>query len=133
MFIFYLAFLLNLLLPLVAYFGFFFLAVLGLHCCTQIFSSFREWGLLSSCGAQASLVVSYLVAEHGLQGAGASVAVAHGSVFAAPGLWSTGSVVVAHELICSSACGIFLDQGLNPCLLHWQPQGKPHFGFLIGS
>ena len=54
MFILYPAFLLNLLLPLVASFGFFFLAVLGLHCCTRIFSSFREWGLLSSCGTQAS-------------------------------------------------------------------------------
>ena len=34
-------------------------------------------------------------------------------------LWSTasrhaGSVVVAHRLSCSSACGIFLDQGSNP-------------------
>ena len=40
-------------------------------------------------------------------------------------LWSTGSrhvgsVVVAHGLSCSMACGIFPDQGLNPCLLHWQ-------------
>ena len=30
------------------------------------------------------------------------------------------SVVVAHGLSCSAACGIFLDQGLNLCLLHWQ-------------
>ena len=35
-------------------------------------------------------------------------------------LWSTGSVVVAHGLSCSAACGIFPDQGSNPCLLHWQ-------------
>ena len=35
-------------------------------------------------------------------------------------LWSTGSVVVAHRLNCLTACGIFLDQGLNPCSLHWQ-------------
>ena len=39
--------------------------------------------------------------------------------------WSLGStvrpsVVVAHGLSCSVACGIFPDQGLNPCLLHWQ-------------
>ena len=66
------------------------------------------------------IVVSCLGAKHGLWGAGASVAVAHGSVFVAPGLWSTGSVVVAHGLSCPSACGIFLDQGLNPCLLHLQ-------------
>ena len=37
----------------------------------------------------------------------------------AHGLWSAGSVVVAHGLSCSAACGIFPDQGLNPCPLHW--------------
>ena len=31
-----------------------------------------------------------------------------------------GSVVVAHGLSCSAACGILPDQGSNPCLLHWQ-------------
>ena len=31
-----------------------------------------------------------------------------------------GSVVVAHGLSCSAACGIFPDQGSNPCPLHWQ-------------
>ena len=31
-----------------------------------------------------------------------------------------GSVVVVHWLSCPMACGIFLDQGSNLCLLHWQ-------------
>ena len=31
-----------------------------------------------------------------------------------------GSAVVAHGLSCSAACGIFPDQGSNPCPLHWQ-------------
>ena len=31
-----------------------------------------------------------------------------------------GSVVVAHGLSCSVACGILPDQGSNPCPLHWQ-------------
>ena len=31
-----------------------------------------------------------------------------------------GSVVLAHGLIYSAACGIFPDQGSNPCPLHWQ-------------
>ena len=31
-----------------------------------------------------------------------------------------GSVVVAHGLSCFVACGILLDQGSNPCSLHWQ-------------
>ena len=30
-----------------------FLAVLGLRCCLRTFSRFGEWGLLSSCNAQA--------------------------------------------------------------------------------
>ena len=42
------------------------------------------------------------------------------SVVVARGLYSTGSVVVAHGLCCSVVCGIFLDQGLNLCPLHWQ-------------
>ena len=45
-------------------------------------------------------------------------------------LWSTSStvqasVVVVHGLICPPACGIFLDQGLNPCPLHWQLDSHP--------
>ena len=45
-------------------------------------------------------------------------------------LWSTGSrragsVVVAHGPSCSAACGIFPDQGLNPCPLHWQADSQP--------
>ena len=35
-------------------------------------------------------------------------------------LWLVGSIVVACKLSCRSACGIFLDQGSNPCPLHWQ-------------
>ena len=37
-----------------------------------------------------------------------------------PGVQSTGLIVMAHGLSCSTACGIFPDQGLNLCLLHWQ-------------
>ena len=34
---------------------------------------------------------------------------------------------------CSEACGIFLDQGLNPCPLHWQVDSLPlsHQGSLL--
>ena len=59
-------------------------------------------GLSLSCGdLRLLIVVASLAAEHGLLGARASV-------------------VVAHGLRCSAACGIFLDQGLNLCPLHWQ-------------
>ena len=45
-------------------------------------------------------------------------------------LWSTGSrcagsVTVAHRPSCSMACGIFPDQGSNPCPLHWQADSQP--------
>ena len=56
----------------------------------------------SSCGAQAQQLLHV------------------GSVVVARGLQSAGLVVVVHGLSCSTACGIFLDQGLNPCPLHYQ-------------
>ena len=33
--------------------------------------------------------------------------------------------MVAHRLSCSVTCGVFLDQGQNPCLLHWQADYLP--------
>ena len=36
-----------------------------------------------------------------------------------------GSVVVAHKPSCSTTCGIFPDQGSNPCPLHWQADSQP--------
>ena len=43
----------------------------------------------------------------------------------APGLQSTGSVVVGYWLSCSTARGIFPDQGSNPCLLHCKADTLP--------
>ena len=45
-------------------------------------------------------------------------------------LWSAGSrragsVIAAHGPSCSAACGIFPDQGSNPCPLHWQADSQP--------
>ena len=49
-----------------------------------------------------------------------------------------GSVILAHGPSCSAACGIFPDQGTNPCPLHWQAdsqplrhQGSPQTSFII--
>ena len=36
-----------------------------------------------------------------------------------------GSVVVAHRPSCFAACGIFPEQGSNPCPLHWQADSQP--------
>ena len=52
-----------------------------------------------------------------------------GSAAAAHELQGTGLIAVAQGLSRSEECGIFLDQGLNPCLLQWQvdslSSGKP--------
>ena len=52
----------------------------------------------------------------------------------------TGSVFVAHGPSCSVACGIFPDQGSNPCPLHKQAdsqplrhQGSPKINFFLKS
>ena len=42
----------------------FFLAMLGLSCCTQSSSSCSEWGLLSRYGVRALIAVASLVMEH---------------------------------------------------------------------
>ena len=41
------------------------------------------------------------------------------------GLWSTGLIVVAYGLSCSVVYGFFLNQGSNPCLLHWWADSLP--------
>ena len=54
------------------------------------------------------------------------------------GFRRAGSVIVAHGSSFSVACGIFLDQGSNPCPLHWQAdsqplrhQGSPDYSFFF--
>ena len=90
-----------------------------------LFSSCREWGPLSLQGAgfswrQLLLLQSKACRTHRLQYVGCV-----GTVVAAPRLWGTGAVFVAHGLICSTACGIFPDQGLNPHLPHQQADSLP--------
>ena len=58
------------------------------------------------------------------QGAVHGLLIAVASLVTAPRLQSTGSVVVALGLSCS-VCGIFPDQGLNLCLLHWLADSLP--------
>ena len=60
-----------------------------------------------------------LVGEHGLQGTQASVLQHVGLVATVPGLSSTGPTLAAPGLGSFDARGIFPDQGLKPCLLHW--------------
>ena len=68
-----------------------------------VFIAVRGLSLVVASGGLHGLLIAVasLVAEYGLLGA-----------------WA--SVVVAQGLSCSAACGIFPDQGSNPCPLHWQ-------------
>ena len=104
-------------------FIYWFLAVLGLHCCMGFYlvAGSGDYSLVAVCSLL--IVVNSPVTKHRLQGTWASVVVA-------PGSQSTGSIGVVHGLSCSVACVIFPDQGSNPCLLHWQTNSLPlsHWG-----
>ena len=74
------------------------------------------WIIVAACGL--SLVAASrgysLVATHRLLIAVASLVVEHR-------VWGPQtSGVVARGFSCPETCGIFLDRGLNPHLLHWQ-------------
>ena len=82
-----------------------FLAMLGLHCCVGFSLDARSGGYSSllcmgstACGLNSC---GSQVIGHRLNGCG------------------------AHRLSCSLAYGIFPDQGLNPCLLHWEVDSLP--------
>ena len=87
-----------------------FMAVLGLHCYAGAFPNCGEQGLLSSWGAQTSHCGGFCCGPAWAQG--------HS------GFSSCGLKVLEHRLNSSAylaaASGIFLNQGLNPCLSHWQ-------------
>ena len=89
-------------------------------CCMWAFCSCDKLGLLFVVVRGLLIAVASLVVEHGLLVCGQQQLWHAGSGVVACGLQSTGSVVVAHGLSCSAACGIFPDQGWNPCPLRWQ-------------
>ena len=94
-----------------------FLAVLSLHRCMGASSVVQSKGY-SSCDTKASSCSSFSCC-------GAVVVGPTASVVVAPSLCCTDSVRMVHLLSCSKACEIFLDQGSNPCLLHWQADVLP--------
>ena len=89
-----------------------FLTVPGLCCCAG-FSPVATSGGYSLVAVFGLLTQWLLLLEHRLYGAWATLAVACG-------LGSCAWRALEHRLSYSKACGIFLDQGSNPCLLPWQ-------------
>ena len=77
------------------------------------------------CGAWVSHCDGFIFCRAQALGVWASVVATHR--LSSWGSWDLewGSVVVAHGLCYSSVCGIFLDQGLNQCPLHWQVDSCP--------
>ena len=80
----------------------------GVFGATRAFLSLWRVRTPLHCGARASLV-----AEHRLLGSWASVVAIPGLEHRLNKLWCLG-------LIAFEACGIFPNQGSNPCLLRWQ-------------
>ena len=73
-----------------------------------------------------SLRLSLVVVSRGYSGCCAQVS--HCGFFSCCRTWALGlmgSIVAAHELSCSVACGIFLNQGSNLCLLYRQVDSLP--------
>ena len=93
----------NIFISLKGFFKFI-LAILCLRCCTRASFSCREPSH-PSVAVQSSAAASSSVAKHRF--------------------WSTGSVAEAHRLSGSVACGIFPNQGSNPCPLYWQADSQP--------
>ena len=83
-----------------------FLAVLGLGFCARAFSS---------CGKRGPLFIA-------VRG---PLTIMWPLLLRSTGSRCAGSVVVAHRPSCSTACGIFPDQGSNPCPLHQQADSQP--------
>ena len=83
-----------------------FMAVLGLRFCARAFS------LVVASGGHSSSRCAGLSLSWPLP-------------LRSTGSRRTGSVVVAHGLSCSAACGIFPDQGSNPCPPPWQADSQP--------
>ena len=97
-----------------------------------LFLSCGERGLLSSC----SVWVSHCSGLPWKQAPGSV-----GFVVVIPGLYSSGSVVVAHGPSCLVACGIFLDRGSNcvswigrQILHHWATrEDQPFFYYYFNA
>ena len=77
-----------------------------------VFISVRELSLVVASGGHSSLRCAGLSLSRPL-------------LLRSTGSRCAGSVIVAYGPSCSAACGIFPDQGSNPCRLHRQADSQP--------
>ena len=94
-------------LKILIIFIFIYLALVGLHCCSQAFSGCGKQGILFITVRGLLIAVSSLVTERGMQLCGLQQS------------WHTGSVVAACMLSCPEACGIF-PKGIESLSPAWQ-------------
>ena len=95
-----------------SFFFFYFLFFIYLFLLCWVFVSVRGLSPVAASGGHSSLRCAGLSLSRPL-------------LLRSTGSRRAGSVVVAHGLRCSTACGIFPDQGSNPCPLHWQADSQP--------
>ena len=96
-----------------------FLAVLSLRCCMSFYLVAMSRG--HSCVAWASHCGGFSCCRaQALERSGFRSCGECAQELWLPGSRATGSIVVAHGLNYSVACGSLPDQGSNPCLLRWQ-------------
>ena len=90
-----------------------FLAVLGLRCCAGF-----------------SLVAASRATNYRVQASHCAGVSCGARTLGHVGFSSCGSRALEHRLSCSTACGIFPDQGWDPCLLYWQADSSSlsHWG-----
>ena len=104
--------------PIICLCIYLFWAMLDLHCCSQAFSSCGEQWLLFLVVCGLLIAMACLVAKCRLQAQEFQY------------LQFIGSRAHSQELQCMGLvalrlCGIFPDQGSNPCSLHWQADSHP--------
>ena len=97
--------------PLLLFFFFNFIYLFNLWLC-WVFVSVRGLSLVVASGSHSSSRCAGLSLSRPL-------------LLRSTGCRRAGSIIVAHGPSCSAACGIFPDQGSNPCPLHWQADSQP--------
>ena len=91
---------------------FFLILFIYFYGCVGVFVSVRGLSLVAASGGHSSSWCAGLSLSRPL-------------LLRSTGSRRASSAIVAHGPSCSVACGIFPDQGSNPCPLNWQADSQP--------